>query len=146
MHICLVFGGIEDGGMEQHVSELARGLSTRHQVSVIAHQVHQDKFFSNVDFFPFDLSRWRFSPILKRDIHTLLKEIRPDVIHAHGRKAGVVIGPLKKKLKTPKILSLHNPANASRIAKSFDTVIGVSSTVVADLKHKNAIVILNGRG
>ena len=146
MHICLVFGGTEDGGLETHVVELAEKLSTRHQISVIAHQVHQKKFHKHIHFLRFDLERWRFNPNLKRGVYSLLREIQPDVIHAHGRKAGYIVGSIKNKLKAPTVLSLHNPGKASRIAKSFDTVIGVSSTVLTNLKHHKAIVVFNGRG
>lgn len=146
MHICLVFAGTEDGGMETHVAELAEMLSIRHQISVIAHQVHRKRFQKRIRFLSIDLDRWRFNPKLKRGINALMREIKPDVIHAHGRKAGHIIGSIKNKQKVPTVLSLHNPANASRIAKSFDTVIGVSSSVLTNLRHDNAIVVFNGRG
>ena len=127
--------------METHVVELAEMLSIRHQISVIGHQVHQKRFHKRIH-----LDRWRFNPNLKRGVNALLREIQPDVIHAHGRKAGHIIGSIKNKQKVPTVLSLHNPANASRIAKSFDTVIGVSSSVLNNLRHDNAIVVFNGRG
>ena len=147
MHVCLTFAGTESGGMERHVSDLAHGLADKHhRVSLVAHQIHAANFDERIDFFATRLDRWRFNPLMIFQVVRRIRSLQPDVVHAHGRKAAAIMASARRLLDVPMVLSLHNPGKASKVARHFDHVIGVSSIVTGNLDHPRKTTVLNGRG
>ncbi len=56
MKICLIMGGDEEGGLENHVVELGNALASRHNVHIIAHAKYEDRF-KGVSFHAIDLTK-----------------------------------------------------------------------------------------
>lgn len=149
MHICLVLAGTETGGLERHVGDLANGLAGTFHVSVVAHEVHRDRFDPDVEFCPVDLGRWRFSPIMLTEAAFVLHRLNPDIVHAHGRKAGTIVGTLRTLLSARLVLTLHSihrRSSISRLVTRFDGVIGVSSAVLEQVAHTRKFLVHNGNG
>ena len=148
-HICLVLAGTETGGLERHVGDLANGLAATFHVSVVAHEVHRDRFDPQVEFCPVDLQRWRYNPIMLTEAAFVLRRLNPSIVHAHGRKAGTIVGTLRKLLSAHVVLTLHSihrSASISRLTGRFDAVIGVSSAVLGHVAHPRKFLVHNGNG
>ena len=146
-HICLIVSGPnEGGGIERHTRDLATGLADNQRVSVLAHDSFQDLFKEPVEFHAFDLQRWRFNPFLLRSFARKLKELQPNVIHAHGRKAAKIVAATRRATPARRVVTLHNTSKATNIVVSFDAVIAVSSVVAESVSHPNLTTIFNGNG
>ena len=146
MHVCLVMGGTGSGGLERNVSDLARELALKHRVTVLAHPIHAHLFPEPVVHVHLDFGRWRHNPIVTLQFVRAIKRLRPDVIHAHHRKAGAMVRQASPFLTAPLILTIHGMGKANRIAKAFDHVIGVSECVTANINHPCKSTVLNGNG
>jgi len=115
------------GGMERHVQSLSRELSKRgHEVTVctIGHpglpeyeeeggvKIYRlEGLFQKVPFLYKDPAR-RFHPptrdwLITRKLAQIIKQEKPDIIHAHGWILHSVI-PLRKRAKIPLVVTLHN--------------------------------------
>ncbi len=132
--------------MERHVADVANGFVKKHDVSVLAHSIHKPLFDESVAFHHADLDHWRYNPFLVRSVVSKMRQIKPDVIHVHSRKAAVVIAQARKHWKTPTVLTLHNLGDASKFVDQFDCVIGVSSLVARSIDHPCKRTVFNGIG
>lgn len=145
MKICLIMGGNEEGGLENHVVEISNALATRNEVHVIAHQKYTDRF-KGVHVHPMDLTRSRRNPVLLYSMAKLVRNIAPDIVHAQADKAVYIISLLEpflpKELKL--VATLHSLKRKIAYYESFDWVIGVSESVLGKLKNTNQSVIYNG--
>lgn len=80
----------------------------------------------------------------------ILRDFRPDVIHAHMRKAAFVVWPLARILRIPVVLHLHNIHNEHMGTTGLaDRIIAVSNAVSDDLERsgtpaKRIRVVMNG--
>ena len=145
MKICLIMGGDEEGGLENHVVELGNALANRHDVHIIAHAKYEERF-TGVKFHSLDLTKSRRNPFLLFSIRRTIQNISPDVIHAQANKAVAIIAFLKKYL--PKsfkyIATQHSLKKNLKIYEKFDWVIGVSESVLSGINNSNKSVIYNG--
>ena len=146
MKICQVLGGNEEGGLEIHFETLCNRLSSYHEVHVIAHEKYADRFDEAVIFHPLDLSKGRKNPFLLYALYRIIKEINPDIVHAHANKAAAMIASLRYVLpsKMKRVATLHSQKKNLKAFETFDHVIGVSKTVLEPLKHAAKSVVYNG--
>lgn len=145
MHIGLVMAGDEEGGLEKHVVELAAGLVTRgHQVSVIAHDKYRARLHPQIHFYAVNLAKGRRNPIVLFQLWYTLKQISPDLVHAHGNKAAAMVGMVLRFLRLPSVATLHSKKNKTQMFAPFDRVIAVSPIAAQTLVHPQVSVILNG--
>ena len=145
MKICMVMGGDEEGGLENHVIELSNALALRHEVHAIVHPRFKVRF-RGVNVHSLDLTRGRRNPLLLYQLYKQLKTINPEIIHAHANKAAALIAKLKFLLpnSSKRVASLHSLKRNLSSYQSFDGVIGVSHSVLAALDHPRKSVIYNG--
>jgi glycosyltransferase involved in cell wall biosynthesis len=142
------------GGIGRHVASLARGLSGRgERVTVVGPAATGRLFDFAGEFVPVAVSAHpRAVPVLRR----VLIQARPDVVHAHGLRAGLVAGlarphgrwPATAETRphrgaTPLVVSWHNAVLASglrgylgrlmerRVARTADITLGASADLVA---------------
>ena len=146
MNICLVMGGDETGGLETHFADLAGGMAAlagpSEQVVAIAHERFAGAFDDAVSFIPLDLTRSRRSPLLKRRIGRIIRDLTPDVVHAHGGKAAHLLATVRPKAHL--VGTVHGLKKNLAAYRRFDAVIGVSAGVLAALDHSCKTVIHNG--
>lgn len=145
MKICLIMGGNEEGGLENHVVEIGNALVVKHEIHIIAHEKYSGRF-KGVHFHSVDLTRSRRHPVLLYQVTTLVHKIAPDIIHAQANKAVSIIATLKRLIpKNVKLVAtLHSLKRSLGSYEKFDWVIGVSHSVLVRLKTPNQCVIYNG--
>ena len=146
MNICLVMGGDETGGLETHFADLAGGLAALagpdEQVAAIAHERFAGAFDEAVRFVPLDLTRSRRSPLLKRRLGRIIRDLAPDVVHAHGGKVAHLLAAVRPKARL--VGTVHGLKKNLAAYRRFDAVIGVSAGVLEALDHPRKAVIHNG--
>lgn len=145
MNICLVMAGDEEGGLEKHVVELAAGLAERgHHVSLIAHEKYRARLHPTIGFYAVNLAKSRRNLIVLFQLWYVLRQISPDVVHAHGNKAAAMVGPLLRWLNVGSVATLHSKKNKTKMFAPFDQVIAVSAIAAQTLQHPHIQVVLNG--
>lgn len=112
MKILMVLMGLEIGGAETHVAELAMELSRRgHDVHVASNGGVYEKEIAayNIKHHKFPLHTKRLDCILKSyvGLKKLIRENNFDIVHAHARIPGFICGMLHKKLKFRFITTAH---------------------------------------
>ena len=146
MNICLVMGGDETGGLETHFADLANGLAALagpdEQVAAIAHERFAGAFDDAVSFISLDLTRSRRNPLLKRRLGRTIRDLAPDVVHAHGGKAAHLLAAVRPKARL--VGTVHGLKKNLAAYRRFDAVIGVSAGVLEALDHPRKTVIHNG--
>ncbi len=145
MKICLVMGGDEEGGLENHVLGLANALADKHEVHLIAHQKYASRLGA-VMFHPLDLSKSRRNLFLLVAVAKRIRTIAPDIIHAQASKAASIVSTLKPFLpkRVKRVATLHSLKRKLAAFETFDWVIGVSGRVLETLQNTNQSVIYNG--
>ncbi len=144
MRVCQVLAGNEDGGLEKHTIELAKGLAEQGiEVTVIAHKDFEP-LFKNVKFIALDLSKGRNNPFILYKFYKILKEKRFDVIHAQANKATAMVAKIKPFLDTKVVATLHNMKKNLKAFYKMDHVITVSNTIGKQLNMENKTTIYNG--
>jgi glycosyltransferase involved in cell wall biosynthesis len=133
------------GGIGRHVASLAAGLVERGaQVTVYGPAATANWFDFAGDFVPVEIPA---SPHLRdaRAVATLRRALagrRPDVVHAHGLRAGLVAG-WARPAGVPLVVTWHNPVPtggglrprllrtmATRVARSAQVTLGASADLV----------------
>ena len=136
--VALVLGS-STGGIGRHVASLAAGLTARGvDVTVIGPAATGRRFAFAGRFLPVAVDTGpRAVPALRRALAT----VRPDVIHAHGLRAGLVAGWSRDAV--PLVVTWHNSVLASglrgavhrmlerRVARLADVTLGASADLVA---------------
>lgn len=143
--------GTSTGGVGTHVHALARDLAAAgHEIGVIGPAATDEHFgFSllpGVRFGVLELGTGigAFDAALIRRQRTLLRSFSPQIVHAHGFRAGLITLLTLRTLKTrPKfVLSLHNQASGqglrgrvetrveTMLARGADLVLGASTDLV----------------
>ncbi|MEE1042824.1 MAG: polysaccharide pyruvyl transferase CsaB [Clostridia bacterium] len=112
MKILMVLMGLEIGGAETHVAELAMELARRgHQVHVASNGGVYENEISTYDIkhYKLPLHTKRPSCIFKSylGLKRIIKENNYDIVHAHARIPGFICGMLHKKLKFRFITTAH---------------------------------------
>jgi glycosyltransferase involved in cell wall biosynthesis len=144
MIICQILGGNEEGGLEKHVEELSNALSEQAKVHVIACEKYRDRFKSEVAFHAVDLARGRRNPFLLASMVQKLKEINPDIIHAHASKATQVLASIKRWVPGKKIATLHGFRKKLSAFNTMDGVIAINAELAETLSVDQVAVIPNG--
>ncbi|MEM6334239.1 MAG: glycosyltransferase family 4 protein [Planctomycetota bacterium] len=111
MNVLQVFKGSIHGGVSRHVAELAQGLIDRgHDTRHAGQRLNDHDRYAALE------PQWIEAPLdggpaaLFRSITTIdraLGSFRPDIIHAHHRKAALVGRRLAKRYRCPLIFTLH---------------------------------------
>jgi glycosyltransferase involved in cell wall biosynthesis len=138
--VILVLGS-STGGIGQHVASLARGLARRgFEVTVIGPATTGERFdFTGAAYHVVPIPTGpRAVPALSR----AFTDLRPDVIHAHGLRAGLVAG-MARPARVPFVVTWHNAVLARglrgavhrllerRVARLADVTLGASADLVA---------------
>lgn len=146
MRVCFAISGPNTrGGIERHVYDLSQGLvQVNTKVVVLAHESYADWFPNNVQFCSIQFDRWRYNPMLLNEVVKNVRQLRPDIVHAHGRKAAQVVSLVRKRVPSRRILTVHNTNIKANHYRHFHEVIAVSSTVAAAIEHPRLFVIPNG--
>ncbi|MCU4296374.1 glycosyltransferase [Brevibacterium permense] len=143
--------GTSTGGVGTHVHALARDLAAAgHEIGVIGPAATDEHFgFSllpGVRFGVLELGTGigASDAALIRRQRTLLRSFSPQIVHAHGFRAGLITLLTLRTLKTPPkfVLSLHNQASGqglrgrvetrveTMLARGADLVLGASTDLV----------------
>ncbi len=137
--VALVLGA-STGGIGRHVASLARGLSARgDHVTVIGPAATGERFDFAGAFVAVPVPAGpQAVPALRR----VLAGLQPDVVHAHGLRAGLVAG-MARPGRTPLVVTWHNATLAGglrgyvhrlmerRVARLADVTLGASADLVA---------------
>jgi glycosyltransferase involved in cell wall biosynthesis len=145
MKVCEIMAGDEEGGLENHFIDLANSLASNNEVHVIAHARYAERFSNEVNFHPLDLSRSRKNPVTLYRLLTVIKAIKPDVIHAHANKAAAMIAVLRRWIPSPCVATIHSLKRNTKMFECFDHLIAVSKGVARDIENEALTVIYNGR-
>lgn len=112
MKILLATMGLDIGGAETHIVELAGELRRRgHQVTVASNGGVYVPEIEAMGIRHVKIPMHRRSPVLMAKslilLRRLIREIRPDVVHAHARIPAFLCGLLKKSLDFPFVTTAH---------------------------------------
>ena len=145
MKICEILASTGEGGLEKHTIDLCNGMAELgHDVHVIAAEYFKDRFSNAVDVHPINMQRSRYNIALLYQLLTLLRQIRPDVIHAQANKATSLLARIKPLLRPPCIGTIHNKKSKSGMFRSMDGVIGVSQGALSVVNNSKRHCIYNG--
>lgn len=146
MRVALVLASRGEGGLEKHVIELANGLAHRDiEVCLIADPMYASRLSARVRLFPTDLTVHRRHPLALYRLFRLLRQVHPQIIHAHGSKAAsMVSGILPFLPRIHSVATLHNTKSNARMFARFDLVIAVSHAAAKSLDHSGIRIIHNG--
>jgi glycosyltransferase involved in cell wall biosynthesis len=144
LKICQVAAGDEIGGMESHVLTLASALAERHEVTVAAHESWRDRIPEGVGFAPVDLTRWRYDPWAIGALRRTLRELAPDLVHAHASKAAQMTRPAARPLACARVATVHAVKRSGLPFLGFDRVIAVSREAAKRIRGGNVTVIHSG--
>jgi len=146
VRVCLLLGGNEEGGLEQHFIHLANELARTSQqveVYVIAHGKYRNRFTDLIHFVALPLNQSRRNPWLLLRLILSINKISPDVIHAHANKATALLATIKSMVPGKKVATLHSQKKNLRMYQKMDLVIGVSNNVLKKLRKVETKVIYN---
>lgn len=144
MKIVQIVGGNEDGGLEKHFIELSNSLSEKFEVYAIANKKYKDALSPKVKFYELDLSKGRNNPIILFKLHSILKEINPNIIHTHANKATHMLSLVKPFVNAKFIATLHSKKSSVKTFCKADFVIAVSEYILNDIKKSCKRVNLRG--
>ncbi len=146
MRVVLIMAGDEEGGLENHVTDLAKALSMTDEVHVIAHEKYRERMGAKVVFHALDLSGGRRNPLLLYRLRDRINKIDPDILHAHANKAVEMISRIRRWIDPDIrcVATLHSQKKSLNAYERFDHVIGVSHRVLASLKDVETSVVYNG--
>jgi glycosyltransferase involved in cell wall biosynthesis len=134
------------GGMEKQVATQARYLAMHKEIdiTVVAHAAYKELFTAPVRFCAIDTSRSRRNPFLLWHLTRQLKQLQPDLIHAHGHKATALLAKLNKQLVVARrIATAHGTKKSSNFFANMDYVFAVSKGVQNSLLPIQSKVIGN---
>ena len=132
------------GGLEKHFIELSRELSHLCELHVIAHDRYKKYFASTIQFHSIDLSQARNNPLFLLKMTRLINQIQPDIVHAHAKKAGQMLGVISHFTPVITVATIHNQTAAKWWMRSLDKLVCVSSTIQQALSGLPTQVIYNG--
>ena len=146
MRVCQVLAGDEEGGLEKHFEELCNRLASHHEIHVIAHEKYRERFDPKIIFHALDLSKGRRNIVILYQLHQMIHQIEPDILHAHANKAVDMVASIKRFLHPSirSIATLHSKKRKLKSFERFDHVIGVSHEVLKEVKNPHQSVVYNG--
>ena len=112
MKILLATMGLDIGGAETHITELAKELVRRgHEVIVASNGgVYEAEITAaGARHFSVPLNRRRPIPMLRSlvRLNGIIKREKPDVVHAHARIPGFLCGIIRRFRKFPFVTTAH---------------------------------------
>jgi glycosyltransferase involved in cell wall biosynthesis len=144
MRLCLIMGGAEEGGLENHVLTLCNRFVGQFEIYLIAHPKYRDRLDARVNLIPMPMDLGRRNPWLLIRLFLALRKLKPDLIHSHGNKATAILASLKPWLRCPCIATVHSVKRRVEMFEEMDAVIGVSAGVLKGIEHARKKVIYNG--
>ncbi|WP_238549423.1 glycosyltransferase [Congregibacter litoralis] len=140
-----MLAGDEEGGLENHVVQLANHLvQLGINVSVAAHAKYEKRFSADVNVVPVDLSRSRNNPLALFEAARALQAIQADIVHAHASKAAAIVSRLSSWAPGKTVATVHSVKRKTRAFESMDALIGVSQGVLRAINHDKKYVVFNG--
>ena len=140
MKILMALMGLEIGGAETHVVELSKALSRRgHEVLVASGGGVYESALADVGIRHFRIPLHRRDQMLRalRLLDRLIREEKPDLVHAHARIPAFLCGILQKKLGFPLVTSAHWVFHVTpllrRLTNWGDCTVAVSDDIKAYL-------------
>ncbi len=119
--IWLVLDSRGFGGIESHVEQLALGLKNAHaDVTVVflnqygPHPLHRRLVYSNLNCQILD---GRISSFWER-----IKNEKPDIIHTHGYKAGIISRPLARFMNIACVSTYHSGEEKKGVLRLYDFI------------------------
>ena len=148
MKIALLLASAEEGGLENHVIDLANGLVTmRNDVTLFAHPRYFDRCDPRVNRAPVE-SASRRNPLARRRLRQAIIASGADILHAHAGKAAAIthaIQPTLHEAGMRTVATVHGLKGSLEDYAACDHVIGVSHGVVDRLPPTTPhTVVYNG--
>lgn len=136
-----------DGGLEKHFVDLCNQLSEHpdFEVHAIAHPRYQERFNNAVTFHTADLTGSRKNPFTLFALAKLLRNLKPDIVHAQANKAAAMLGTIRHFVPGVRVATLHNLKKSVGMFDSYPMVIAVSRKAASVLNHNRCQVIYNGQ-
>lgn len=132
------------GGLEKHVVDLSAAQAVAgHHVHVATTKDLAKHLDTNVYSECICFNRPRWDPRLRREISKLIRQLKPDLLHAHANKAARVLGPSLSKFSIPSVGTVQNIKRDQSMFAPFDQVIAVSQIVADSLSPIPSTVIRN---
>ncbi len=144
LHLLASTGG-GMGGMENHVMGLCRGLSPDFDVHVLTDFPYASRCPPGVSFHGADFTRSRWNPFLYRDTARCIRDLAPDIIHAHGGKAAQLLRRIRPLIpRSCTIATVHGTKTRIDDYDAMDGVIAVSAQIAGRFAPGRVRVIANG--
>lgn len=148
MHIAHVIAGVAEGGLRRHVIDLTLAQAeTGHRVSVIAQADLLAALDERVARRKARLHLGRRNPLALLALSRMLRELSPDVIHAHASKAARMVRSVRllpSLSRVPSVATAHGLKADPKPYRGHNALIAVSSAAAARLARADAHVIPNG--
>lgn len=144
MKVLMFMGGDGEGGLEKHFVELANGLAEYCELVAVGHAKYAQRFTPRIRFHALDLSRSRRNPLMLWQLSRLVRQEKPDLIHAQASKAARILATLRRWLPGRKVATIHNLKKPRAFYADFDRCICVSRNAGEHLGLSRYSVIYNG--
>ena len=110
MRIIQIVADGRPGGGTSVTLDLCRGLSARHGIETVFASAPESYAVATaraqgLAALPLDLWRSRFDPAVPLQVRRLARDVRPDLIHAHGGRAGLAVA--RARLDVPFVYTIH---------------------------------------
>ena len=127
LRITLVVASHGEGGLENHVAVLARGLAARgHRVALLAHPDFASKPLGGAVLVPTLLGGPRWNPFNWYRLRRAIAATRPDVVHAQANKAALLVAMAACCTPWPLVASVHGTKRQQWVFRRFHRLIAVS--------------------
>lgn len=161
MKIIMALAGLDIGGAETHVVELSKEIKRRgHEVIMISGGgVYQKEVEdSGIKHYTVPVKERNYTKILKakKIIKKIIKEEKPDIVHAHARIPGFILGLLHKEMRRSFVFvtTAHWTFDTSFMVRTLtcwgDKTLAVSEDIKKyllkyyDVDEKNISISING--
>ena len=149
MKIALLLASLEEGGLENHVIDLANGLAGHgDDVTLLADSRYFDRCDPRVRVTAIDAGASRRNLVRRARTRDAIVSSGADIVHAHAGKAAAIVAQCAKVLKKRNIKTvstIHGLKASLKTYATCDHVIGVSHGVVEGLPAQVArTVVYNG--
>lgn len=139
MKILLTLAGLDIGGAETHVAELATELHRRGHEVIIASGggVYADELEAiGIKHYTVPLKRRSITDILtsRRMLKKIIRKEKPDIVHAHARIPAFIIDTLRKSCNFVFVTTVHGAFDTSFILRNLSGWGSKTLAVSEDLK------------
>lgn len=132
------------GGLERHTLDLCGELAQRHEVHLIADPGFQAQCSKAVHFHAVDFRQSRWNPRLYLQIHRLVAQIKPDLVHAQAGKAAAIWSRLRRFFPSLPALGSQHLDHNTKPYRGLDHMITVSSFLASRHPPGFATAVHNG--